>query len=195
MSSAFKVDVVATPHLDLCGAVTQDLSYREKNGKYPKEAKSQMAKEQEKLNKFLQYVNESFIIKGFTHATEESSGFTAVTSANTANLVVNNLDTVLGNFEVSHGNNAQIATMFSLTGEIVPSGSAQVVLYLTLRENNSVIKTFYLSSGSAMVTFASPFLLINRTAGLTKLNFSIKATNGRFLLNTGDAVVSAVVLE
>ncbi len=195
MSSAFKVDVVATPHLNLCGAVSQDLSYREKNGSYPKEAKSQMAKEQEKLNKFLQYVNESFIIKGFTHDTEDSSGFTAVTSANTANLVLNNMDTVLGNFELSHGDNTQIATLFSLTGEIVPTGSAQVVATLTLKENNSVIKTFYLSSGSAMVTFSSPFLLINRTAGITRLNFSIKVTNGRFLINTGNAVASALVLE
>ena len=63
--AGFQVDVVATPRLDLYGAAARDLSYREANGKYPAPARSQMAKEQEKLNKFLQYVNESFIIKGF----------------------------------------------------------------------------------------------------------------------------------
>lgn len=64
--AGFQVDVVATPRLDLCSAAARDLSYREANGKYPAASRSQMAKEQEKLNKFLQYVNESFIIKGFS---------------------------------------------------------------------------------------------------------------------------------
>lgn len=117
MSDSFTVDVVATPHLDLCGATARDMQYREANGKYPAASRSAVAKEQEKLNKFLQYVNESFIIKGFSKASVQArSPVRGYTSGNTAPALVKETPEVLCDFDLSHGENAQILVLFSITG-------------------------------------------------------------------------------
>ena len=65
--TSFRVDTVPTPRLDLYGALTKDLQYYMQNKQtLPPIPRSALAAEQEKINKFMQYVNESFIIKGFS---------------------------------------------------------------------------------------------------------------------------------
>lgn len=65
--TSFRVDTVPTPRLDLYGALTKDLQYYMQNKQtLPPSPRSALAAEQEKINKFMQYVNESFIIKGFS---------------------------------------------------------------------------------------------------------------------------------
>ena len=129
MSDSFTVDVVATPHLDLCGATARDMQYREANGKYPAASRSAVAKEQEKLNKFLQYVNESFIIKGFSKASVQArSPVRGYTSGNTAPALVKETPEVLCDFDLSHGENAQILVLFSITGNGASNPGSQAVL-------------------------------------------------------------------
>lgn len=65
--TSFRVDTVPTPRLDLYGALTKDLQYYMQNKQtLPPSPRSAPAAERKRINKFMQYVNESFIIKGFS---------------------------------------------------------------------------------------------------------------------------------
>ena len=58
--TSFRVDTVPTPRLDLYGALTKDLQYYMQNKQtLPPSPRSALAAEQEKINKYMQYVNQS----------------------------------------------------------------------------------------------------------------------------------------
>ena len=136
ISGQFSVDVVATPRVDLCGAAARDLNYREANGKFPMESRSQLAKEQEKLNSFLRYVNESFIIKGFSRASvQERANVRGFTSGNSAPILQRGTATELCDFDISHGDNAQLLVLSTITGDAAASGKEAAVLSVVLMEN------------------------------------------------------------
>lgn len=65
-NNKFTVDAVPTPVLNLASAMESDMRYLQNNGKMPPLGKSQVKQLEEQLNDFLKYVNESFILKGFT---------------------------------------------------------------------------------------------------------------------------------
>lgn len=178
MAGQFEVDVVATPRLDLWGAAAKDLQYKESNGNFPIQSRSQMAKEQEKLNKFLQYVNESFIIKGFSKSSStEKSAVQGYASGNSYGIVIRADETPLSTFKVTHADRSQLLSSFSLTGELVPTGSAAPLLEVKLRENGSEM-AFFKQEGTGMVTLSAPFLLINRSGGATTVELVATVTNG-----------------
>ena len=172
------MDVVATPRVDLCGAAARDLNYREANGKFPMESRSQLAKEQEKLNSFLRYVNESFIIKGFSRASvQERANVRGFTSGNSAPILQRGTATELCDFDISHGDNAQL-----------------LVLSVVLTENGAQVQKFQQAIGG-WTTFSAPFLLINRAQGVTNLKVSVSVSGGEIYLDKYGAFASALVLD
>lgn len=191
----FQVDVVATPRLDLCGAAARDLQYREANGKYPMASRSQMAKEQEKLNKFLQYVNESFIIKGFAkNRAATQSTLTGFSSENTAAELWDAQEVPVGEFHISHGDGAQIVVLFSMTGDAMPTGSAPAVITIKIRENGSELAAFQ-QSADGIFTMSVPFLLINRSAGVTKVEVTATVAEGEVYVAKNGAFAQILKLE
>ncbi len=195
MSGQFAVDVVATPRLDLCGATARDLNYRDANGKFPAASRSQMAKEQEKLNKFLQYVNESFIIKGFSKASaQERSNVRGYTSGNSAPALIRASETSLCDFQLAHGGRAQIQVTFSITGEAAASGTAPAVLTVKILENNAQVAIFR-QAVSGVVTVSAPFLLVNRQEGVTQIAVQASVSGGELCVEKYGAFASALVME
>lgn len=195
MSDSFTVDVVATPHLDLCGATARDMQYREANGKYPAASRSAVAKEQEKLNKFLQYVNESFIIKGFSKASVQArSPVRGYTSGNTAPALVKETPEILCDFDLSHGENAQILVLFSITGNGASNPGSQAVLTCVIKENGTAAATFAQKLDGAS-TISAPFLLINREKGVTNIGVEASVSGGEIAVARYGAFASALVLE
>lgn len=66
-NNRFTVDAVPTPNLNLAQAFEQDLQYYVKNGnKLPPLGKSQLKRIEEQLNTYLKFINEDFVLKGFT---------------------------------------------------------------------------------------------------------------------------------
>ena len=66
-NNKFTVDAVPTPRINLAGAFESDLGYYMKNGnRLPPLGKSQLKQLEEQLNDYLKFLNESFILKGFT---------------------------------------------------------------------------------------------------------------------------------
>lgn len=195
MATQFEVDVVATPRLDLCGAAAKDLQYRDANGKYPMASRSQMAKEQEKLNKFLQYVNESFIIKGFSRASvQERSPVRGYTSGNSAPVLMRSTPYALCDFELSHASGTQIQVMFSITGLAAAYDGGPAVAQIRILENGSAIATFR-QEVNGVVTVAAPFLLINRKQGVTRLGVEASISSGEIAVEKYGAFASALVME
>lgn len=194
--SRFQVDVVATPRLDLCSAAAKDLAYREANGKYPMASRSQMAKEQEKLNKFLQYVNESFIIKGFSkNSAKQEEGAKSYTAQNSSEELWLEGDEVnVCNFSISHGDNAQILVMFSVSGDGMRVGSAQAVLTVRLMENNGQIALFR-QAVDGYFTMSVPFLLANRTAGVTQVQVQAEIADGEVYVPENSCFGQALVMQ
>ena len=189
------MDVVATPRVDLCGAATRDLNYREANGKFPMESRSQLAKEQEKLNSFLRYVNESFIIKGFSRASvQERANVRGFTSGNSAPILQRGTATELCDFDISHGDNAQLLVLCTITGDAAASGKEAAVLSVVLTENGAQVQKFQQAIGG-WTTFSAPFLLINRAQGVTNLKVSVSVSGGEIYLDKYGAFASALVLD
>ena len=184
MSEPFKVDVVATPHLDLFGAAAQDLKYYTAAGKYPMQAKSAMAREQEKLNKFLQYVNESFIIKGFSRsAAREESGITGVSTNNSVNVMLDDSPYTMCDFRVAHGSGAQMLVLFSLSGEAARLGSAPAYVTVKLYEDNTETAVFRQSyPEDCYLTFGLPFLLAGRNEGVSSIRMTAQVSGGEVYL-------------
>ena len=192
--AGFQVDVVATPRLDLCSAAARDLSYREANGKYPAASRSQMAKEQEKHNKFLQYVNESFIIKGFSKGAGASgSALRGYSSGNTAPELWDAQEVTLGTFAIPHGDGAQIAVLFAVTGDGMPTSSAPAVLTVRIRENGGEMVAFR-QAVDGYFTMSAPFLLANRSAGATQVEVSAAVTDGEVYVAKGGAFAQALLM-
>ena len=195
MSRDFTVDVVATPHLDLCSATARDMQYRETNGRYPAASRSAVAKEQEKLNKFLQYVNESFIIKGFSKAGAQArSPVRGYTSGNSAPELLEASPLTLCEFALSHEENAQILLLFSLTGDSAATGGGAAVLTVTIKENGAAVAAFR-QKLDGVSTVASPFLLTNREKGVTNVTVEASVSGGQMALERYGAFASALVLE
>lgn len=195
ISGQFSVDVVATPRVDLCGAAARDLNYREANGKFPMESRSQLAKEQEKLNSFLRYVNESFIIKGFSRASvQERANVRGFTSGNSAPILQRGTATELCDFDISHGDNAQLLVLCTITGDAAASGKEAAVLSVVLTENGAQVQKFQQAIGG-WTTFSAPFLLINRAQGVTNLKVSVSVSGGEIYLDKYGAFASALVLD
>ncbi len=198
MASKFQVDVVATPHLDLCSAAAKDLNAREANGgKYPIPSRSQMAREQEKLNKFLQYVNESFIIKGFSKSASaaDSSGFRGYSTVFTSEeLWIEGEEANIGNLQISHGDGAQILLLMTLTGDGASRTATPALLTVHIYENDSEIAAFQRYC-DGYFTMSLPFLLANRTAGLTEVSLRGTVTGGEVYVGSNGAFAQALVLE
>ena len=194
--AGFQVDVVATPRLDLYGAAARDLSYREANGKYPAPARSQMAKEQEKLNKFLQYVNESFIIKGFAKNSGASgSGLRGYSSGNTAAaLWQEQEEATVGTFSIPHGDGAQIAVFLTVTGDGMSAASTPAMLTLRIRENGGELIAFQ-QAVNGYFTMSAPFLLTNRSAGTTQVEVAASVSGGEVYVGKGCAFAQALLME
>ena len=195
--SRFQVDVVATPRLDLFNATAKDLAYREANGKYPMASRSQMAKEQEKLNKFLQYVNESFIIKGFSKNSggQQESGTRSFTARNTSEeLWFEGDEITLGNFSISHGDNAQLLVMYTITGDGMRVSNAQAVLMVRIMENNSQVALLR-QAVDGYFTMSVPFLLANRKAGVTKIQVLAQIVDGEVYVSENGYFAQALVME
>lgn len=193
--AGFQVDVVATPRLDLYGAAARDLSYREANGKYPAPARSQMAKEQEKLNKFLQYVNESFIIKGFAkNSSASGSGLRGYSSGNTASALWQEQETTVGTFSIPHGDGAQIAVFLTVTGDGMSAASTPAVLTLRIRENGGELIAFQ-QAVDGYFTMSAPFLLANRSAGTTQVEVVASVSGGEVYVGKGCAFAQALLME
>lgn len=195
--SRFQVDVVATPRLDLCGAAAKDLSYRDANGKYPMASRSQMAKEQEKLNKFLQYVNESFIIKGFSKSStsKDEGGTKSLTARNTSEelwLVGESINVC--NFTLSHGDDAQILMLINISGEGYRLSSAQPVVHVRIMENNSQVAQFT-QAAEGFFTMSVPFLLGNRSAGVTQVQVLAHVENAEVYVPEYGCFGQALVME
>ncbi|MGN1251216.1 MAG: hypothetical protein ACI4XW_14165 [Candidatus Spyradocola sp.] len=192
--AGFQVDVVATPRLDLCGAAARDLSYREANGKYPAPARSQMAKEQEKLNKFLQYVNESFIIKGFAKTGSASGGLRGYSSGNSAAELWQEQETTVGTFTIPHGDGAQIAVFITVTGDGMSATSTPAVLTLHIRENGGELIAFR-QAVDGYFTMSAPFLLSNRSGGTTQVEVAASVSGGEVYVDSGCAYAQALLME
>ena len=192
---SFQVDVVATPRLDLCSAAAKDLSYREANGKYPMASRSQMAKEQEKLNKFLQYVNESFIIKGFSkNSSAAQSTVTGFSSGNTAPELWDADESTLGTFQISHGDGTQIIVLFTVTGDGMSTSSTPAALTVKIRENGSEIAAFQ-QTVDGYFTMSAPFLHINRSAGVTRVDVVATFSGGEVYVAKNGAFAQALKME
>lgn len=195
--SRFQVDVVATPRLDLCTAAAKDLIYRETNGKYPMASRSQMAKEQEKLNKFLQYVNESFIIKGFAKnsANADAGGTKGYTAHNTSpELWMEGEEATICDFSISHGDGAQILVMFTITGDGMSASSTPALVEIQVLENNSRVALFK-QYADGYFTMSVPFLLANRSAGVTKVQVKAAVVGGEVYVAENGSFGQALVME
>lgn len=194
--SRFQVDVVATPRLDLCGAAAKDLVYRDANGKYPMASRSQMAKEQEKLNKFLQYVNESFIIKGFSkNSASQENTLKGYTARNTSEeLWIEGEEITVCQYSISHGDGAQILLMFSITGDGMRVGSAPAVLQVKVLENNSQVALFR-QTVDGYFTMSMPFLLANRSAGMTQVQVVAQIMDGEVYVAENGRFGQALAME
>lgn len=195
--SRFQVDVVATPRLDLCGATAKDIAYKEANGKFPMVSRSQMAKEQEKLNKFLQYVNESFIIKGFSknsagQAEEGAKGYTAQNTAE--ELWLEGDEITVCKYSVSHGDHAQILVTFTITGDGMRLGSEPALLQVRLLENNGQVALFR-QAVDGYFTMSVPFLLADRSAGVTQIQVLAAVTDGEVYVPENGCFGQALVLQ
>lgn len=196
MAGKFLVDVVATPRLDLCSAAAKDLMYRDANGKYPMNSRSQMAKEQEKLNKFLRYVNESFIIKGFSkNSAAQQSAVQGYTARNTAEeLWMEGEEIVLCDFQISHGEGAQILVMFTLTGDGMSASSVPALVTVSVTENNSQVAQFR-QYADGYFTMSAPFLLANREAGVTQVKLTAAVSGGEVYVDKEGYFGQAIRME
>lgn len=120
--SVFRVDTVPTPRLDLYGALQKDMRYYGENHQtLPPAQLSALVAEQEKINRFLQYVNESFIMKGFSKGkplpqTAEDSDVTA--AFNQQVMVFNQQLTPIARFSVVCGYASHLYICWSLSGTV-----------------------------------------------------------------------------
>ena len=195
MERKFSVDIVATPRIDLCGAVTQDLQYQAANGRFPPPQRSRLAQEQEKINKYLQYVNETFIIKGFSKTAKVDSLIPAATAKNGAAVSAGQEGILLAQLGLTLAFSAHVQCGFSLCGSASQEDAEiPAVLTLTTLENGSPLAVWTQTLTPGDFSFGAPLLLPDRVKGQYVLGLRASVDGGALALAKGSAYLHATVL-
>ena len=115
------------------------------------------------------------------------------TSGNSAPILQRGTATELCDFDISHGDNAQLLVLCTITGDAAASGKEAAVLSVVLTENGAQVQKFQQAIGG-WTTFSAPFLLINRAQGVTNLKVSVSVRGWEIYLDKYGAFASARVL-
>jgi hypothetical protein len=184
MADPFRVEIVPTPRLDLYGAFARDIAYFMAHEQSPPpQARSALAAEQEKINKFLLYVNESFIIKGFSKhnpSAAEPMDSDMLASFNSLSLNIGPSATNFAQFSLSAGAPAHLFLFFSLSGVWTPPapGDSSVLTIGLMLGGERAASWKHSLQGSfdgAQNTIALP----NRAAGAHSIAFTAALSAGQ----------------
>ncbi|MDR2513953.1 MAG: hypothetical protein LBD02_01950 [Christensenellaceae bacterium] len=169
MADSFRVETVPTPRLDLYGAFARDLAYFMAHEQSPPpQARSALAAEQEKINKFLLYVNESFIIKGFSKynpSAAEPADSDMLASFNSLSLNIGASPTIFAQFSLSAAAPAHLFLLFSLQGVWTPPADGSGVLTIGLKLGNEQAASWKHSLQGSFDGAQNSIVLPNRAAG------------------------------
>jgi len=119
----FSIDTIPTPKIDLKNALESDVAYYIKNGKFPPLGQSAMKKQEERLNDYLKYVNESFITDGFSSSNPEGAttlDTDVVSWMNDGQVTVGSTVYTTASMSVSPEHRANIHCLFSIVGNYTP---------------------------------------------------------------------------
>lgn len=168
--TTFRVDTMPTPRLDLYGAFIKDLGYYTANKNTPPpQARSALAAEQEKINKFLQYVNESFIIKGFSKfnpIVEEAADADVTTAMNASPFTLAQTPTAIARINVKTAALSHLYLQWGMQGALtLLNDLTEAVLKVQLLVNAQSVYTWTvtLRPGQSAEHFA--LFLPDREAG------------------------------
>lgn len=185
--SDFRVDTIPTPRIDLYGAFQRDLHYYMENEQsLPPLQRSALMVEQEKLNKFMLYVNESFIIKGFSKynpVPEEAVDSDVVTAFNANELSVGQAHLAFGRFSLRCSHPSHLYVQFGLLGKLeLPSGVGQTTVEVRLRVNNELVQTFTQGLSTAYAGTQGALFLPDRQKGTYSVELTAKLAAGSLVV-------------
>lgn len=128
-NTSFVIDAVPTPKFHLLEAFRQDMEYYMGSKKWPPAGRSAIEREQEKLNSYMQYVNEQFIQEGFSSSniTNIIAQDTVVAGySNNGRFTLSQSEGQGASVTVSPASKADIHIVFTLCGEYTPPDPAPI---------------------------------------------------------------------
>ena len=194
--SSFRVDTVPTPRLDLYGALLKDLQcYAQNQHSLPPAPRSALAAEQEKINKFLQYVNESFIIKGFSkyNPVPEEAVDSDVTAVFTDGpLTFGQSMSAFARFTVGCLYVSHLYIHWSLDGKFLPASDGSTgCLEVQLLINNASVAQWRQDLAEGYAGAHRAVFLPDRSAGEYAVELTARVSAGSFQLQTGGGHAAA----
>lgn len=195
--SIFRVDTVPTPRLDLYAAFAKDMQYFLKNKQnLPPMQRSALAAEQEKINKFLQYVNEAFIMKGFSKynpVPEIAVDSDVVTAFNEQQLQFGQSMEPIARFSVTCAYVSHLYIQWSLSGSMTlpPGAETNTTLQVQLFINGESAALWRQDLEAGERSLCQTVFLPDRSAGAYAVEILARVDRGSLAAPIGGAYASA----